>query len=180
MKIITYKDLDIALTYRKMKTIRLRVKPDASVHVSSPYGVSEKEIKQLIEKRYDWIVSTRHKMLHSPKIAAEQASKEQTDEWKRVIQACVPALVSEWESIMGVKVYKLAYRNMTSRWGSCNVQTHRVCINTRLALYPPQCLEYVVVHELCHLLEPSHNKRFHSLMTHFMPDWKERKRLLDS
>ena len=51
-----------------------------------------------------------------------------------------------------MKAQKLAYRNMKSRWGSCQPSTGRICINVRLALYPPECLEYVVVHELCHLL----------------------------
>lgn len=51
----------------------------------------------------------------------------------------------------------------------------RICINVRLALYPPECLEYVVVHELCHLLERGHGPRFHALMDTFMPDWKERR-----
>ena len=76
---------------------------------------------------------------------------------------------------MGVKVGSLAYRNMTSRWGSCQPSTGRICINVRLALYPPECLEYVVVHELCHLLERGHGPRFHQLMDHFMPDWKQRR-----
>lgn len=53
-----------------------------------------------------------------------------------------------------------------------------MCINTRLALYPPRCLEYVVVHELVHMLEPSHNARFHELMDGFLPDWRERRKLL--
>ena len=61
---------------------------------------------------------------------------------------------------MGVKAGRLAYRNMTSRWGSCQPATGRICINVRLALYPPECLEYVVVHELCHLRERGHGQRF--------------------
>ena len=77
---------------------------------------------------------------------------------------------------MTVKAGKIAYRNMTSRWGSCQPSTGRICINVRLALYPPECLEYVVVHELCHLLERGHGPRFHALMDTFMPDWKERLR----
>ncbi|WP_270295883.1 M48 family metallopeptidase [Eggerthella sinensis] len=78
-------------------------------------------------------------------------------------------------AIMGVKAGKLAYRNMTSRWGSCQPATGRICINVRLALYPPECLEYVVVHELCHLLERGHGPRFKALMDAFMPDWRTRR-----
>ena len=59
--------------------------------------------------------------------------------------------------------------------GSCQPATGRICINVRLALYPPECLEYVVVHELCHLLEGGHGPRFKALMDAFMPDWRERR-----
>ena len=89
--------------------------------------------------------------------------------------ACVPPLVAAWEPIMGVKAGRLAYRNMTSRWGSCQPATGRICINVRLALYPPECLEYVVVHELCHLRERGHGQRFKDLMDTYMPDWRERR-----
>ena len=92
-----------------------------------------------------------------------------------VVEACVPALVEAWEPIMGVKAGKLVYRNMTSRCGSCQPATGRICINVRLALYPPECLEYVVVHELCHLLERGHGPRFKALMDAFMPDWRDRR-----
>ena len=98
-----------------------------------------------------------------------------TGSWRAVVEACVPALVEAWEPIMGVKAGKLAYRNMTSRWGSCQPATGRICINVRLALYPPECLEYVVVHELCHLLERGHGPRFKERMDAFMPDWRERR-----
>ena len=63
-------------------------------------------------------------------------------------------------AILGVRAGKLAYRNMKSRWGSCQPSTGRICINVRLALYPPECLEYVVVHELCHLLVHGHGPGF--------------------
>lgn len=106
---------------------------------------------------------------------AAQATPEEVAAWREAVSACAPALVAAWEPIMGVKAGKLAYRNMMSRWGSCQPSTGRICINVRLALYPPECLEYVVVHELCHLLERGHGPRFHQLMDAFMPDWKQRR-----
>ncbi|MFR6467952.1 MAG: SprT-like domain-containing protein [Lachnospiraceae bacterium] len=68
---------------------------------------------------------------------------------------------------------------MKTRWGSCTVQTGKIRLNFSLARKPEACLEYVLVHELCHLLEPSHNARFHGLMDKFLPDWRERKLLLN-
>ena len=62
---------------------------------------------------------------------------------------------------------------MTSRWGSCNVSTARITLSTHLVHHDPRCLTYVIIHELCHLYEPSHNERFHALMDGFCPDWRE-------
>ena len=109
---------------------------------------------------------------------AERASKPEIEQWRALVKAFVPPLVAKWEPIMGVKAGELAYRNMKSRWGSCQPSTGRICINIRLALFPPECLEYVVVHELCHLLEPGHGPRFKALMDAFIPNWREAKKKL--
>ena len=67
---------------------------------------------------------------------------------------------------------------MKTRWGSCNTSARSIRLNTELAGRPVDCLEYVIVHEMTHLLEPTHNRRFVSLMDRFMPDWKSRKEAL--
>ena len=96
---------------------------------------------------------------------AAYASDEDKRAWRVIVEGAVAPLLEIWEPIIGVRVKKLAFRNMKSRWGSCQPATGRVCVNTRLALYPPRCLEYVVVHELVHMLEPSHNARFHERLS---------------
>ncbi|MFR3273062.1 MAG: M48 family metallopeptidase [Slackia sp.] len=113
-------------------------------------------------------------MVEGEKSRLGAPTPEEIAEWRAVVAAFVPALVERWAPVMGVKPGKLAYRNMVSRWGSCNVKTGRICINVQLAAHPPECLEYVVVHELCHLLEASHGPRFKSLMDTFLPDWRSR------
>lgn len=94
-------------------------------------------------------------------------------EWRAVVEAFTPALIEKWAPIIGVRPGKLAYRNMVSRWGSCNVKTGHICINVQLATHPPECLEYVVVHELCHLLEANHGPRFKALLDAYLPHWRE-------
>jgi len=95
------------------------------------------------------------------------------DAWyRRQLKEALPSLVTKWESLMGVKVKKLHVQKMKTRWGSCNTRTHHIRFNSELAKKPPEHLEYVVVHELVHLLEPSHNARFKSLMDHFLPNWR--------
>ena len=77
---------------------------------------------------------------------------------------------------MGVSPSSVGYKPMISRWGMCNVKERSICYSTYLLLLPYWCVEHVVVHELCHLLEPSHNARFHALMDKYYPQWKEARR----
>ena len=156
--------------------IEVRIARDGGhVDASAPAWMSPADVADFVRRKHDWIEAQMERVSATPMAQASQASKAEVAQWRAVVQACVPALVAAWEPIMGVKAGQLAYRNMTSRWGSCQPSTGRICINVRLALYPPECLEYVVVHELCHLLERGHGPRFHQLMDRFMPDWKQRR-----
>jgi predicted metal-dependent hydrolase len=101
------------------------------------------------------------------------------DSWKRdILKEAVGALIARYEPIMGVHVNEIGIKKMSTRWGTCAVKAHRVWINLALALFPQECLEMVVVHELTHLLERNHTKRFYALMTQFMPDWQAADKLL--
>ena len=168
--------IEVRLSRKHVKNLNLRISRDGShVDVSAPSWVSEDEVRDFVRRKAAWIESHLAQAADTPMARASQATPEEVARWREVVSACVPALIAAWEPIMGVKAGKLAYRNMTSRWGSCQPATGRICINVRLALYPPECLEYVVVHELCHLLERGHGPRFHQLMDAFMPDWKQRR-----
>ena len=168
--------VEVRLSRKRVKNLNLRISRDGShVDVSAPSWVSEGEVREFVRRKAAWIESHLAQAADTPMARASQATPEEVARWREVVSACVPALIAAWEPIMGVRAGKVAYRNMTSRWGSCQPSTGRICINVRLALYPPECLEYVVVHELCHLLERGHGPRFHQLMDAFMPDWKQRR-----
>ena len=168
--------IEVRLSRKHVKNLNLRISSDGShMDVSAPLWVSEDEVRDFVRRKAAWIESHLAQAADTPMACAARATPEEVAAWHEMVSACVPALVAAWEPIMGVKAGKLAYRNMTSRWGSCQPATGRICINVRLALYPPECLEYVVVHELCHLLERGHGPRFHQLMDAFMPDWKQRR-----
>ncbi len=102
------------------------------------------------------------------------------DKWytEQLMQA-LPDLIRKWEPLMGVSVAHITVRPMKTRWGSCSIKSRRIRINTELVKRPPECLEYIVVHEMAHLLEPSHNNRFAALMNEFMPDWKKYRTMLN-
>ena len=98
--------------------------------------------------------------------------KEVLDAWYREqIRAAVPPLVAKWEHLMGVKVARFFVQHMKTKWGSCNPGACTIRLNTDLAKKPRACLEYIIVHEMTHILEPTHNARFIALMDQFMPKW---------
>ena len=166
-------EFEVWILRKRIKNINLRVKPpDGRIEVSAPLRVDTSFVRAFVREKRDWILRQQKRIAASPQGRAAAASPDEVAQWREVVQAFVPPLIAKWEPIMGVKAGKIAYRNMTSRWGSCQPSTGRICINVRLALYPPECLEYVVVHELCHLLERDHGPRFHALMDAFLPGWK--------
>jgi predicted metal-dependent hydrolase len=92
--------------------------------------------------------------------------------YRQQIEAALPPLISKWERSMGVETKNVTVRKMKTKWGSCTPALGTIRFNIELAKKPPECLEYVVVHELAHLIEPSHNYRFTALMDRFLPTWK--------
>ena len=95
------------------------------------------------------------------------------NEWYREkLKELIPDYISRWEPIMGVKVEEFGVKLMKTRWGSCNTQAKRIWINLELAKKSPRCLEYIIVHEMVHLLERGHNSKFYFYMDKFLPNWK--------
>ena len=84
----------------------------------------------------------------------------------------IPTLISLWEPVIGVKVSSFGVKKMRTKWGSCNISAKRIWLNVELAKKPSRCLEYIVVHEMVHLLERHHNARFVALMDQFLPQWR--------
>jgi predicted metal-dependent hydrolase len=100
----------------------------------------------------------------------KQAIVEAWYRWQ--LKQAVPPLIARWEPLLGVKVERFFVRRMKTKWGSCNHGARTIRLNTELAKKPRECLEYIVVHEMTHLLEPTHNARFMELMDQFLPQWQ--------
>lgn len=95
------------------------------------------------------------------------------NEWyRRELKALLPDIIVKWESMIGVQVAEWAIKKMKTKWGTCNVTARRVWVNLELAKKSPQCLEYILVHELVHLLERHHNDRFKEHMDRLIPQWR--------
>jgi predicted metal-dependent hydrolase len=105
-----------------------------------------------------------------------QAEKHQAllDKWyRRLVGEAAQVLIKKWEPLIGVKVEGLYIRKMKSHWGSCNAVRRTLRLNSELAKKPPDCLEYVIVHEMLHIIEVHHNEKFYRLLNRFIPSWKE-------
>lgn len=100
------------------------------------------------------------------------------DFYRKSLEARIAETIKEAEDLTGLRADAYRLRKMKTRWGSCNISKKRVWLNTNLAKYEPICLTYVLVHELCHLLEPNHGKRFYALVERFFPEYKKVEALL--
>jgi predicted metal-dependent hydrolase len=127
-------------------------------------------------------VQLKHSTLRLSIRPGTSAERKQAvlEEWYREqLKAAVPALVKKWEPLMGVKVGRFFVQRMKTKWGSCSPGTSSLRLNAELAKKPRECLEYIVVHEMVHLLEPTHNERFVALLDQFMPKWQFQRELLN-
>jgi predicted metal-dependent hydrolase len=103
-----------------------------------------------------------------------QKREEVLKEWYRQeLKAQIPELISKWEQVIGVKSDDWGVRLMRTKWGACNIEEKRIWLNLELAKKPPICLEYIIVHELIHLLERNHNDRFIAYLDRYMPKWRQ-------
>ncbi|GBU26890.1 hypothetical protein R84B8_00405 [Treponema sp. R8-4-B8] len=101
-------------------------------------------------------------------------------EWyRKQLKVEIEKLLPKWEKITGLKCNSWQIKYMTSRWGSCKPKARKICLNLQLAKKTPECLEYIILHELVHILEKHHNERFYSLIKKYMPTWKEIKSSLN-
>lgn len=99
--------------------------------------------------------------------------------YRRELKAAAAPLIAKWESEIGVGVADWGVKEMKTKWGSCNIAAGRVWLNLELAKKPIQCLEYIIVHELVHLLERHHNDRFRAYMDKYMPQWQMNREVLN-
>jgi predicted metal-dependent hydrolase len=103
----------------------------------------------------------------------EQREQALTNWYRQQLKAELPSLIVKWERIIGVSINAWGVKKMKTRWGTCNIQAKRIWLNLELITKPQHCLEYVIVHELVHLLERLHSDRFWSYVSRFMPQWKQ-------
>jgi predicted metal-dependent hydrolase len=115
-----------------------------------------------------------------PETSAEQRERALNQWHRQQLKQLIPPLLEKWQPILGVEVADWGIKKMKTKWGSCNADARRIWLNLELAKKPVQCLEYILVHELVHLIERHHNDRFVEIMDQHMPQWRLHKEELNA
>lgn len=153
-----------------------RETPREYLERESHYVWGRRYLLQIVEREARAAVALNHRHLQLQVRPGTDAGKREAllaDWYRENLKQAVPALLARWEPLVGARVERFYVQRMKTKWGSCNVVARNIRLNTELAKKPPECLEYIVVHELIHLREPTHNDRFVALMTRLMPAWRD-------
>jgi predicted metal-dependent hydrolase len=159
-----------------------REAPRDFVSRESHYYLGKRYLLKIIEQDAPPKVIQKHSTLELHLRPGTYLGKRQEilENWYRErLREIVPSYISNWEAVLKVKVNEFAIKKMKTRWGSCNIEAKRIWLNLELAKKPPQCLEYIIVHEMVHLLERRHNARFILLMDTYLHQWRHLKEELN-
>ncbi len=160
---------------KRVKNINLRIKPDGRVSVSANKYVPQKTIEAFLVSKETFISNALKKIEDGKKKTLIRYFDE--DEIREVIATLCQKIYPHFEK-RGVDFPEIKFRKMKSQWGNCHPKKGVLTFNTRLAYVPPECIEYVVAHELTHFLQPNHSPLFYSELEKVMPDWKARRQRL--
>ncbi len=115
-----------------------------------------------------------------PELTASERERILHRWYRRQLKELIPPMVEKWQRVVGVEAKQWAIKKMKTKWGACNADACRIWLNLELAKKPVPCLEYIIVHELVHLVERHHGDRFNTLMNEFLPQWKARRAELNA
>ena len=170
--------MDGKITYSRRKSLSLRIAPDGSLDIRAPIGMPRREIERFLEEKADWIATHRAQVLRDRQQGALHAiGAEQLETLKELAREPIYESLRRFAPQMGVNYGRVTIRCQKSRWGSCSSQNN-LNFNWKLMLAPPEALEYVVVHELCHLIEFNHSQRFWRLVESRLPEYEAAKKWL--
>ena len=157
------------------RTVGLEITGDCKIIVRAPKRMSEVEIAEFVNKYQSWI----NKKLPEAQKRAEKSRKIDSNEesLRQAAVEIIPPLVERYSKIMGLKPTSVKITSAKKRFGSCNGK-NGICFSWRLMAYPIEAIEYVVVHELAHIKHHNHSAKFYTLIEKYMPDYKERQKLL--
>ncbi|MCL2331993.1 MAG: M48 family metallopeptidase [Actinomycetia bacterium] len=169
---------DIEIRCGRRRTLALEVRSDGHLIVRAPLSVSRAQIERFVSEKADWIARTRRRLSARQLEAGEPPSPDEVASWKWAARRDLALRIACWAPRIGVVPGKLSVRFQHSRWGSCAARTHTISLNCQLMRVSDELRDYVVVHELCHLLQPNHSPAFWRLVERQIPDYRARRKAL--
>lgn len=173
--------MEYELIRSKRKTLAVQIKPDGSVIVRAPLRYPQREIDRFLREKADWIRIHREKMLERQAQHEAYPVAPLTDAQLRDLKKRAAIAISEqaahFAPLVGVTYGRISIRSQKTRWGSCSLQGN-LNFNCLLLLTPPEVLDYVVVHELCHRKYMNHSSLFWAEVERVIPDYKSRRKWL--
>jgi predicted metal-dependent hydrolase len=129
-------------------------------------------VEQVGKHKVEQVSGNKILLTVSENTSTESRLKLMNEWYREQLKQVIPKLIDQWQTKIGVVADDWGVKKMKTKWGSCNIEAKRIWLNLDLAKKPPECLEYIIVHELVHLLERNHNSRFIAYMDEFMPKWR--------
>lgn len=179
---------EIEVHYKKMKNIYLKIKPDGKIMISAPLGTSKAYLIRFVKSRSAWIEQKQQKILEQKELLMVLEKDEillfgqpfkgqlSEDKWQSLLHEKIAIYYGKYWPFFkeyGCTPIEIKYRIMKSTWGVCRPTAGTITFNKRLVHQPVEFIEYVVLHEMCHLLVPNHSKDFYALVAHHMPHFRQ-------
>lgn len=169
-------DMDFKLIRSRRTTVGIQVSRDGEVIVRAPYGVSQAQIRRIIDNNSAWIARQKEQ-LTARAAAHPEPTEEQQKVYIKYAKELIPQRVAYYAPRMGVEPTGITITGARTRFGSCSAK-NRLSFSWRLMDYPMEAIDYVVVHELAHIRHHDHSPAFYAFIASVMPDHKERRALL--
>jgi predicted metal-dependent hydrolase len=182
IRVFAISKLDWIKQQRKRLQDQQREAPREFLNRESHYVWGKRYLLTLKETAGRPAIELKHKhMLMQLEAGTDIAKKNEVlnDWYRHQVKRALPLLIAKWEPLLGVKVNRFFVQRMKTKWGSCTPAKGNVRFNTELAKKPPECLEYIVVHEMAHLLVRNHNERFNTILDRCLPNWRTTRRELN-
>lgn len=178
IKQIKWNEYDVEITRKQVKNLNFRMKPSEpnKIYISIPLRASYDDAIKLLDgpRIRKMLEKSRKNLAEAKPTKADWYEKQKPyiEEYSRQLEKLLPGMFERWQKNLGVRAAKITIKDTRSQWGSCNVKNHNISISVWLGAFPEECIEYVVVHELVHLLEKGHNARFYGYLDQHYPEWK--------
>lgn len=205
---IKFDKFDVALNFKRIKSIRIKISKTGKISLSLPYFCTQKQAFEILNKNTEWIEKTHSKILENLPNSDEfrllgkayklkfdeniknikivdkeiwtpslkRLEKYKKDEAKKIFYG----LIEKFRPFVGKDINRIVIRNMQTRWGSCNSRKGYINLNLNLIEKPIELIEYVVLHELTHLIYPHHKKSFYDFIASIMPNFRDLEKALNN